>query len=78
MKQTFTTNDLIKLLYCECTHDEAADIAYGLESEERLNTEFAELQIAHRELSKLTVKAPSHCIRNILDYSSRTALETQI
>jgi hypothetical protein len=72
MKQSFTTEDLIRLLYCECDQEEALEIAYALEDECELNWEFRHLQSMHKELSKLRCTPSKGCIENILAFSQNS------
>jgi len=75
MKQTFTLNHLVKYLYSETSASERLAIDEALTSDVSLRETYDELLAAYQQLPKVSFSPAESSVQNILNYSSRTALE---
>lgn len=76
MKQSFTSNHLVRYLYNEVTVSERLGLEEALTQDFGLFEEYNELKAAHRALPKVTFSPSKQTLQNILEYSSeRAALE---
>ena len=77
MTKHFTQSDLVRFLYHECSDDEANEMAFALESDSDLNTQFKSMQAVYSELSTFRLKPSARVVDEILNYSASAALEAQ-
>jgi len=75
MKQTFTSNHLIRLLYNETSLAETIDIVGALEQDILLLEEYEELQEAMQELPNVLFSPSPKTVSQILEYSERAKFE---
>jgi hypothetical protein len=75
MKQTFTSDHLIRLLYNETSLAETIGIVGELEQDLLLLEEYEELREAVQELPKVLFSPSPTTISQILEYSERAKLE---
>ncbi|MBV6655744.1 MAG: hypothetical protein KI786_18380 [Mameliella sp.] len=76
MKQSFTSNHLVKYLYNEVTVSERLGLEEALTQDFGLFEEYNELKAAHRALPKVTFSPSNQALQRVLEYSSeRAALE---
>lgn len=71
MKQIFTQNDLIRLVYKETTTIEKAAIEKAISEDWMLKEAYDEIFEAYKGLPKATFSPSSNCLNNILMYSSK-------
>lgn len=77
MKQTFTSDHLLRYIYRETSTSEALAIEAALSEDDQLWNKYEMLRAAHRQLPKATFRPSSKAIQNILAYSKQTAVEQQ-
>lgn len=78
MEQTYTIEDaLVQFMYREMPADEAAEVAHLLEEDSEVQSMFNSLLRAKTQLPKVQFNPSSKTIQNILEYSTKTALEAQ-
>ena len=77
MKQAFTLDDIIRLLYHETTVEESNLISVALEEDASLNNQMKAVQEVKDELDRFFLTPSAEIVNSILDYSSSEALETQ-
>lgn len=75
MKQTFTNNDLVKFIYKETSVFETLEIQDALSEDATLFEQYQTLMGGYRELPKVTFAPTNTALQNILNYSSKTAVE---
>jgi|AntRauTorckE5430_2_1112549.scaffolds.fasta_scaffold24331_2 hypothetical protein len=76
MKQSFTSNHLVRYLYNEVTVSERLGLEEALTRDFGLFEEYNELKAAHRALPKVTFSPSNQTLQRVLEYSSeRAALE---
>ncbi len=79
MKETYTYQDaLIQFLYHEMPAEQAADMVQAIEDDPAINAEFFALRQAKTKLPKVQFNPSTASIHNILQYSTKTALEAQL
>lgn len=78
MKQTFTTNQLIRFMYKETSASETFAIKKALSSSIELMEEFKLLQSAHQQLPKVKFNPKRSTLQKILRYSKSTAIEHKV
>ncbi len=79
MTQNYTLKDLVRLVYKDAGADETFSLVQALESDYSLREEYHSLQEAACQLPKVTFSPSEKCIKEILQYSSRTtALQVEI
>ena len=78
MKQTFTTDQLIRFLYEETSASETFAIKKALNSSKELMEEFKLLQSAQQQLPKIQFNPKRSTMQNILRYSKSTAIEHKV
>ncbi len=78
MKQTFTTDQLIRFMYKETSASESFAIKEALKNSKELMKEFRELQAAHQQLPKVTFSPKRSTLQNILRYSKSTTIEQNV
>ncbi len=78
MKQTFTTDQLIRFIYKETSASESFAIKKALNDSTELMRAFQELQAAHQQLPKVTFSPKRSTLQNILRYSKSTAIEQEV
>ena len=71
MKQVFTQNDLIRLVYKETTTVEKAEIEKAISEDWMLKEAYDEIFEAYKSLPKATFSPSNSSISNILMYSSK-------
>lgn len=78
MKQTFTTDQLIRFMYKETSASETFAIKQALNSSKELMEEFQNLQAAQQQLPKVKFSPKPSTLQNILRYSKSTAIEHKV
>lgn len=78
MKQTFTTDQLIRFMYRETSASEAFAIKQALNNSKELKDEFRQLQAAQRQLPRVKFSPRRSTVQNILRYSKSTAIEQEV
>lgn len=78
MEETYTFNALVQFLYREMPADEAAEMAHFLDEDPEARAEFDALLLAKVQLPKARFNPSGATINNILQYSTKTALETSL
>jgi anti-sigma factor RsiW len=74
MKQNFTHQDLLKLLYNETTASETLAVNEGLHSDPALKREFQALVQARQQLPAVSFRPSRSTVRRILNYSRCAAV----
>lgn len=78
MEETYTIEDaLVQFMYHEMSAHEAAQMSQVLKEDLELRDEYSALLTAKNQLPKVQFNPSSKTLQNILDYSTKTALETQ-
>ncbi len=78
MKQTFTTDQLIRFLYKETSASETFAIKQALNSSKELMEEFRNLQAAQQQLPKVKFSPKRSTLQNILRYSKSAAIQQEV
>ena len=76
MKQTFTQEQLLQLIYKETSLAESLEMEEALDRDPQLQEEYNELLEAFRELPKVSFQPSPKTISSILRYSEQAKLET--
>lgn len=76
MKQTFTPEFLLQLLYKETSLAESLEMVKELEEDPILLEEYEELREAYQEFPKVQFSPSDETISRILEYSKEAKLET--
>lgn len=76
VRNTYTTNDLIRFIYKETSAKESIQIAEQISENWSLKEEYEMLRDAYRQLPKVTFSPKKETLSNILGYSSTAKLET--
>ena len=74
MKQIFTQNDLIRLVYKETTNVEKAAIEQAISEDWMLKEAYEEIYEAYKGLPKASFSPSTSCLNKILNYSSKSAV----
>lgn len=74
MKQNFTHQDLVKLLYNETTASETLAVKEALHADPALNREFEALTQARQQLPAVSFRPSRATVRRILNYSRCAAV----
>lgn len=74
MQDSFTTQDLISLLYNELDVSRRLSLYEALEKQPKLMAEYQQLVAAKQELPKATFSPSDQAIRNILAYGEHRTL----
>ncbi|HMR42288.1 MAG TPA: hypothetical protein PKC40_00575 [Saprospiraceae bacterium] len=77
MKQNFTPNDLLRFLYKETSLSETVALKEAIEENDNLHDEYQALLKAYHTLPKVKFRPTPDAVRNILNYSAKTAVEQQ-
>lgn len=77
MKQTFTSDHLLRYIYKETSTCETLAVEVALREDDQLWDKYEMLHEAYRQLPKATFRPSSKAIQNILAYSKQTAVEKQ-
>lgn len=77
MKQTFTSDQLLRYIYRETTASETLAIDAALREDDALWNKYEMLHQAYRQLPKATFRPSSKAVQHILAYSKQTAVEKQ-
>lgn len=77
MKQTFTTDLLIKYIYQETSASETIAIREALSESNALMAKYEELLASYQQLPSVKFSPKSSTLQNILKYSRRSALQKQ-
>jgi hypothetical protein len=75
MKQTFTQEQLLQLIYKETSLAESLEMEEALDRDPQLQEEYNELLEAFRELPKVSFQPSAQTISSILSYSEQATLE---
>jgi len=75
MKQIFTSNDLVKFIYKETSASETAAIREALLIDSVLMDHYQMLMTGYTELPRVTFAPSGSSLKNILNYSTRAAVE---
>jgi hypothetical protein len=78
MQENYTYDALVQFLYRDMPADEATDTAQQLEEDAALRAEFNALLTAKNLLPKASFNPSPAVLNNILQYSTKTALEAQL
>jgi hypothetical protein len=78
MKQTFTSDHLLRYIYKETSASETLAIDAALRQDDALWSKYEMLLQAHRQLPKATFRPSKAAIQNILAYSKQPAVEKQL
>lgn len=70
MKNTFTEELLLKYLYHETSPAETKAVETALDTDWRLREQYEALEMANRNLPKVTFSPKQSTLQNILKYSS--------
>ena len=74
MKQSFTLNQCVRLIYGETTPEESMMLTEIISGNVRLRTEFEDMQKAYDALSTDLLSPRTETTKNLLKYSRDTAL----
>ncbi len=74
MKQSFTLNQCVRLIYGETTPDESIMLEEIISGNDRLRVEFKDMQKAFSALSTDLITPRTETMKAILKYSRDTAL----
>lgn len=77
MKQTFTSDHLLRYIYRETAASETLAIDAALREDDALWNKYEMLHQAYRQLPKATFRPSSKTIQHILAYSKQPAVEKQ-
>lgn len=77
MKQTFTSDHLLRYIYRETSASETLAIDAALREDDTLWNKYEMLHEAYRQLPKATFRPSSKAVQNILAYSKQAAVEKQ-
>ena len=77
MTEKSTLNHLVRFIYKETTLTENLAIEEDLQQDWNLREAYYELFDAFKALPKVTFQPSNNSIKSILNYSQKTALETQ-
>ena len=78
MEEKYTYDALVQFLYHEMPADEAVLVAEQLEDDAALRAMFSDLTQAKMQLPKARFNPSPAVLNNILQYSTKTALEAQL
>ena len=79
MEETYTIEDaLVQFMYREMPAEEAVDMVQLLEEDFELHAMFDELLLAKAKLPKVQFNPSQAVLDNILQYSTKTALEARL
>lgn len=70
MKQNYSENDLVRMLYCETSHEENKDICLQLEDNYDLNKSFKQLLSAKDLLTTSLMKPSTRTIQRLTQFAS--------
>lgn len=78
MEETYTIEDaLVQFMYHEMPAQEVAQMTQWLEEDPELQDAYGALLVAKHQLPKVQFNPSSKTLQNIMDYSAKSALETQ-
>ena len=78
MEETYTYyDDLVQFMYHEMPAGEAAEMAHLIEEDPEMHATFNSLMQAKNQLPKVQFNPSQAVLNNILQYSTKTALEVQ-
>ena len=77
MEQNYTQENLIQFIYRETSITDSFEIANALETDLNLKSTYKELKTTVSALPRVEFFPSKSVIDNILNYSRKTALETQ-
>jgi hypothetical protein len=75
MEETYTYDSLVQFLYREMPAEEAVEMAHQIEENPDVRSMFDSLLLAKTQLPKARFNPSNEVINNILQYSTKTALE---
>ncbi len=78
MKENYTYAPLVQFLYHEMPAEDAVFMTQELEENPELRSMFNELLQAKNQLPKVQFNPSPTALNNILQYSTKTALEAQL
>jgi predicted negative regulator of RcsB-dependent stress response len=79
MEETYTYyDDLVQFLYHEMPAGEAVEMAHLIEEDPGVQAMFQTLQLAKTQLPKVQFNPSQAVLNNILQYSTKTALEARL
>ena len=78
MEENYTYDSLVQYLYHDMPADEAVLMTQQLEENAELRSTFEELLQAKNQLPKAQFNPAPAVLNNILQYSTKTALEAQL
>lgn len=74
MRQNFTPNHLLSLLYSETSATETLAIQEALQEDAAMSRDFQEMLQGYQQLPKVQFRPKTATIQRILRYSERTAV----
>lgn len=74
MDKSFTSENLLQLLYHETSAKEAQELYEAMLSDEKLREEYNDLKSAYTVLPKATFSPSRNAIQNILRYSEQSTV----
>jgi len=78
MEEKYTYESLVQFLYRDLPANEAVRLTHHLEENSGLRTAFEDLLHAKNQLPKVQFNPAPAVLNNILQYSTKTALEAQL
>lgn len=78
MKETYTYDALVQFLYREMPAHEAVEMVEHLDEDPELRAMFDDLLLAKTQLPKIQFNPSTAVLNNILQYSTKTALEAHL
>jgi hypothetical protein len=78
MKENYIYDALVQFLYHELPANEAVEMAQLIEEVPELRSEYDVLRTARMQLPKAQFEPSKAVLHNILQYSTKTAMEAQL
>lgn len=78
MEETYTYNALVQFLYREMPAEEAVEMAHLIDCDPEMRAVFDALLSAKTQLPKARFNPSQAVVNNILQYSTKTALEASL
>ncbi len=75
MEETYTYNKLVQFMYHEMSAEETAEMAQFIDEDAETHAMFDSLMRAKTQLPKARFNPSQAALNNILQYSTKTALE---
>ncbi len=78
MEENYTSNALVQFVYREMPADQAVEMAHQIDEDPELRSMFDDLLLAKIQLPKARFNPSNNVLNNILQYSTKTALEASL